>query len=74
LGLDFTERVKDIIQKSSSSENPARLAKNRTHSVKLDSRANLDNWKKILSPEEIARVRRITEGVSELFYSEEEWK
>jgi hypothetical protein len=74
LGLDFTDKVKDIIQNSSSSENPAKLAKNKTHSVKLDSRANLDNWKKILSPEEITRVRTITEGVSESFYSEEEWK
>lgn len=74
LGLDFTERVRNIVQNSSSSENPARLAKNRTHSVKLDSRASLDNWKKILSPEEITRVRKITEGVSESFYSEEEWK
>ncbi len=74
LGLGFTERVKEIIQNSSSSENPAKLAKNKTHSVKLDSRANLDNWKKILSPEEIIRVRKITEGISESFYSEEEWK
>jgi hypothetical protein len=74
LGLDFTDKVKDIIQNSSSSENPAKLAKNKTHSVKLDSRANLDNWKKILSPEEITRVRTITEGISESFYSEEEWK
>ena len=74
LGMNFTEKVKDIIENSSSSENPTKLAKNKTHSVKLDSRANLDNWKKILSPEEITRVRKITEGVSESFYSDEEWK
>lgn len=74
LGMNFTERVKYIIQNSSSSENPTKLAKNKTHSVKLDSRANLDNWKKILAPEEIARVRKITEGVSESFYSDDEWK
>ena len=74
LGLGFTGHVKDIIQNSSSSENPTKLAKNKTHSVKLDSRANLDNWKKILSPEEISRVRKLTEGVSESFYSDEEWK
>lgn len=73
LGLDFTERVKTIIQNSSSSENPKKLAKNKTHSVKLDSRANLDNWKKYLSPEEITRIRKITEGVSELFYTDSEW-
>lgn len=74
LGLNFTERVKSTIQNSSSSENPAKLAKNKTHSVRLDSRANLDNWKKILTSEEIARVRKMTEGVSEFFYSDEEWK
>jgi hypothetical protein len=74
LGLDFTERIRDIIQSSSSSENPAKLARNKTHSVKLDSRANLDNWKKLLSPEEVARIRKLTEGVSELFYPEDEWK
>ncbi len=74
LGLSFTPKVEDIVLNSSSSENPAKLDKNKTHSVKLDSRAALDNWKKILTPEEIARIRRMTEGVSELFYSAEEWK
>ena len=73
LGLEFTERARYAIENSSSSENPAKLARNKTHSVKLDSRASLDNWKKILSPEEISRIRRITEGVSESFYSESEW-
>ena len=74
LGFDFTPKVEDIILNSSSSENPTKLDKNKTHSVKLDSRAALDNWKKILTPEEIARIRRMTEGVSEFFYSAEEWK
>ena len=73
LDLDFTEKVKQRIQNSSSSENPARLSKNKTHSVKLDSRANIDNWKKILTPEEITKIRRITEDVSHHFYSDAEW-
>ncbi len=74
LGLNFDEKVKDTILNSSSSENPTKLAKNKTYSVKLDSRAALDNWKKILTAEEIARVRNLTEGASHLFYSDEEWK
>jgi hypothetical protein len=41
--------------------------------VKLDSRANLDNWKKRLSTEEVARIREMTGKVSKLFYSDEEW-
>ncbi|MBL8091483.1 MAG: sulfotransferase domain-containing protein [Anaerolineales bacterium] len=73
LGLDFTEKVKTKIINSSSSENPNKLSKNKTHSVNLDSRANLDNWKKILTPEEITRIRNITEDVSHHFYSEQDW-
>jgi hypothetical protein len=73
LGLTFDEKVHDAILNTSSSENPSRLAKNKTHSVKLDSRANLDNWKKILTTEEITRIRKMTEGVSHLFYSDNEW-
>jgi hypothetical protein len=74
LGYDFTSSVEDVILNSSSSENPTRLAENKTHSVKLNSRANLDNWKKILSTEEMNRIRKMTEGVSHYFYSDEEWK
>jgi hypothetical protein len=73
LGLTFDEKVRDTILNTSSSENPSKLEKNRTHSVKLDSRANLGNWKKILTPEEIARIRKLTEDVSHLFYSDNEW-
>ena len=74
LGYDFTAKVEDAILNTSNSENPAKLAGNKTHSVKLDSRASLDNWKKILTPEEITRIRKMTEGVSHLFYADEDWK
>lgn len=73
LGLNFTARAQSIIENSSNSENPARLARNKTHSVKLDSRASLDNWKKILSADEISRVRNITEGVWQAFYTDADW-
>lgn len=73
LGLTFDEKVRDTILNSSSSENPTELSKKKVHSVKLDSRANMDNWKKRLTPEEIARIRNLTEDVSHLFYSDTEW-
>lgn len=73
LGLSFDERVENRILNSSSSENPAKLAKNKTYSVKLDSRASLENWKQILTPQEVTRIRNITEPVSHLFYSDNEW-
>lgn len=73
LGLNFDEKVRDTILNSSSSENPTELSKKKVHSVKLDSRANMDNWKKRLTPEEITRIRKMTEEVSHHFYSDTEW-
>ncbi len=68
LGLAFTSQVEQGILSSSSSENPAELSRGKVHSVKLDSRANVDNWKKRLTDEEIARVREITGDALELYY------
>ena len=73
LGLDFTHKVENTILNSSSSENPAELSQKKVHSVKLDSRANMDNWKKRLTPEEITHIRKLTEDVSHFFYSDHEW-
>jgi hypothetical protein len=73
LGLDFTPRVEKIILNSSSSENPGELSRKKVHGFKLDSRANLDNWKKRLTTEEIERVHAITKDVSKLYYSDAEW-
>jgi hypothetical protein len=73
LDLDFTPDVEESILNSSSSENPVELSRKKVHAVKLDSRANLDNWKKRLSQAEIGRIRKITGKTSKLFYSDEEW-
>jgi hypothetical protein len=73
LGLEFTPRVEKFIVKSSSSENPAEAPRQQVHTVKLDSRANLAGWKKRMDPEEIDRIRKVTEEVAPLFYSDAEW-
>jgi hypothetical protein len=73
LGLEFTQRVEKAILNSSSSENPRELSRKKVHAVKLDSRGSVDNWKKRLTAEEIEHVRRVTEGVSGLYYSDAEW-
>jgi len=74
LGLDFTPRVEKIIMNSSSSENPGELSPKQTHSIKMDSLASVKNWKKRLPEDEINRIRKITEGVAELYYADEDWK
>jgi len=73
LGLAFSDSTRNEILNSSSSENPAELSKKKVHSVKLDSRANIQNWKKRLSAEEINRIQKITEPVYPLFYDEKDW-
>ena len=73
LDIDFTPRAEQTILNASSSENPTELSKKKAHTVKLDSRANLDNWKKRLSETEITRVRNMTGKTAKLFYSDEEW-
>ena len=73
LGLEFTPRVEKIILNSSSSENPIESSRQRVHAFKLDSRANIANWKKRLTAEEIDRVRELTGDISALYYSETDW-
>jgi hypothetical protein len=73
LGLNFTPHVRREIDRSSNAKNPPELAAGKTHSVKLDSRSNLDRWRRLLSAEEIARVRRVTDQVAHLYYPEVPW-
>ena len=73
LGLDFTARVEQTILNASSSENPTEVSRKKVHAVKLDSRANLDNWKRRLTSDEIARIRLTTEEAAHLYYPEVNW-
>jgi len=73
LDLDFTPRVEQAVLNSSSSENPTELSRRKVHAVKLDSRANLDNWKRRLTSDQVDRIRGVTEEVSHLYYPEVNW-
>ncbi len=73
LGMAYPARVQEVIRRSSSSENPGELSLRRAHSIRLDSRANLENWKKRLPAQEVHRIRAETEEVARWFYSDTEW-
>ena len=73
LGLDFTHHAEEKILPSSNSENPTELSRNKTHSVKLDSRASVENWRSKLTADEIKRIREITEDSAHLFYPDINW-
>jgi len=73
LNLRFTNNVKDVILKYSDSKNPKNLSQNRTHSVRLNSSANIKNWKDSLDHWEITQIRKLTEEIASQFYSDEDW-
>ena len=73
LGLAFTPQAEETIRTSSSSENPGELSKKAVHSTRLDSAANLHNWKRRLSAEEIRQVRALTEETAAIYYPELDW-
>ncbi len=74
LGLRFSQRVEKAILKSTSSSNPQEVSKKAAHAIKLDSRANIHNWKQRLQPTEIDRVRKLTAEVAGDYYPEGEWE
>ena len=73
LSLEFTKRVEKEILDSSSSENPSESPLKDTYSVKLDSAANVKNWKKRLDAETIQRIRDITGETADFYYPGDNW-
>jgi len=73
LGLPFDEQTEQTILQSSSSENPKELSKRSVHAVRLNSQANLYNWKRRLEPSEIERIRQLTEEVAAQYYPDQTW-
>ncbi len=74
LNLAFNDKAQTEIVQSSGTQNPSELSKHAVHAYKLDSRANLDNWKRRLTTEEILRIRQITEEVARRYYPEIQWE
>jgi hypothetical protein len=74
LGLTYSARIEHKIRYFSRESNPDELSPGRTHSIALDSQANLDNWKRRLTAEEISRVKQLTARVYPYFYDEQDWQ
>lgn len=73
LGLTYDSAVHDTILNASSSENPTELSRKKVHSVKLDSRASMNSWKKRLTSAEVDRIRQLTGDVAAHFYADSDW-
>jgi hypothetical protein len=73
LDLSFSAHVKQVIIKSSSQNNPGERADRSIYAIRLNSQANLNNWKSRLDPDEITRLRSLTKDTAAIYYSEESW-
>jgi hypothetical protein len=73
LDLSFSAHVKQVIIKSSSQNNPGERADRSIYAIRLNSQANLNNWKRRLDPDEITRLRSLTKDTAAIYYSEESW-
>jgi hypothetical protein len=74
VNLNYSTRVEKFIIEHSRAGNPGESSKGAAYSVRLDSRANLNNWKRRLSSEDITRIRKICEPVARLYYVEQDWE
>jgi hypothetical protein len=74
LGLEFSLQAQKAVSDSSSAENPGEVSKKAVHAVRLDSRANLHNWKRRLQAQEIERVRSLTQATVQHFYPDLAWE
>ena len=74
LSLPFTSEVREAVAASSSGDNPRETSIENPYATQIASRANLENWKRRLSKEEIFRIRRATEDIAERYYANEEWE
>jgi hypothetical protein len=74
VNLPFDAKVERGIKRATKAENPSEISLKSIYSTNLNSAANLENWKKRLSKEEIKRIRKSTQDVARHFYSDEDWK
>ena len=73
LGLPFTSRVEKGILRATGPRNPKKGSLTSIYSTRLDSAANLENWKDRLTKEEIQRIRQMTKDEAAPFYGDEDW-
>ena len=73
LGLSFNRQAEKAVLESSRADNPSEVSSRNAHSTRVNSRLNIDNWKRRLQPAEIEQVRLITAEIADQYYSPESW-
>ncbi len=73
LGLEFTSKVRATIDRHTRAGNPIDPTGNKAHVLRRDSAKNLDRWRRILEPDEIAEITRLTGPLARKYYPSDHW-
>jgi hypothetical protein len=73
LHMPFTAKARAKILQFTHKRNPREVSTDNPFETRLDSRANLDNWRHRLDPEEIERIRVLTSDAAIRFYADDDW-
>ena len=73
LGLRFNPAARQAIRRSSAASNPQESPLSNVHTFRLDSRANIYQWRHRLTGEEIQRIWRLTGDLAGRLYPQETW-
>ena len=71
--IPFEEPSKAYIRKTTSKTNTAEAQNNVEHQLNRDSKANIYNFHKRLTKEEIVKIQKGTEFISHIFYEPSSW-
>lgn len=71
LGLEFTQKVKEVIHANSGSQNP--VEQNEENEFIRNSKKTIRNWMTRLSQEEIRQIRLKTSEIASSFYTDKDW-
>jgi hypothetical protein len=69
LQIPFTDRARENIEAFTNSRNPTEVSLSNPFDVRLDSRANLDNWKQRLEADEVRRIESATRDCRARYYA-----
>jgi Sulfotransferase domain len=73
LGLAFTPAVAEAVAGSTGADNPAEIEVEKPHETKLNSKANLENWRHRLSAVEAQRIKDLTSDTATALYPNLSW-
>lgn len=73
LDLPITDRTRRFIELTTSARNPVEAPHDKLHELRRNSVENVTTWQRRLSPEEIRRIRLLTEDVADRYYTDSSW-